>query len=156
MSWERWTGTIVLALTGAIATGCGGGPEDVTAEELVSEGDEICRLGQERFAEIQPHLPVNASEAVEQTKALEQEAEDELNALRDLNPPDELEASYTRYLEVRGQALEFFRRGVDAAEAQDGEAYTAAKTALEEGVAERKRLAEAVGFNVCSNPPETG
>jgi hypothetical protein len=144
--------TVGAALAWAALTGCGG-PEEVSAEQLVSKGDEICRQGQERFAEIQPHLPGNASEAVDQTKALEQEAEDELNELRDLQPPDDLRETYDRYLEARGRALEFFRRGVDAAEAQDGEAYIAAQSGLAKGAAERRQLAAAVGFTVCSKAP---
>jgi hypothetical protein len=134
MSWDRRTGAVALALAAAVASGCGGGPEDVTAEELVSKGDEICRLGQERFTEIQDDPPANASEAVEQTDLLIQESEDELNALRDLEPPDELREPYDRYLEARGRFLEFLRRGRDAAD----------------------ELAQAVGFQVCSKPPEPG
>jgi hypothetical protein len=140
-----------LALAAALVTvGCGGGPHDVTAEELVSEGDEICRLGKQRFEEIQEQPLTNSAEGVEQTEQLIEESEDELNALRDLEPPDELREPYDRYLEARGRALEFFRRGRDAAEEQDSEAYIQAQNAVAESAAERRDLARAIGFEECS------
>jgi len=145
-------GSLALALALAAAAGCGGGPEDVSAEELVTRGDEICRDGTERFAELQPEPPANAVEAAELTRRLIEVSEDVLNELRDLRPPDELEGGYTRYLEARGRALEFFRRGEDAARAQDAKAYAAAQQGVAKSAAERRRLAEAVGFEVCSNP----
>jgi hypothetical protein len=155
MSSERgFESAAALALVAAVTVaGCGGGPQDVNAEELVAEGDEICRLGQERFDEIQEDPPANASEAVEQTELLIQESEDELNALRDLEPPDELRESYDRYLEARGRALEFLRRGRDAAEKQDSQAYLEAQTGVAKRAKERQTLAQAVGFQVCSKTP---
>jgi hypothetical protein len=150
----RWRATLAagsLALAVA-AGGCGGGPDEVSSEELVARGDEICRDGIERFAELQPEPPANAAEAVDLTRQLIEVSEDVLSELRDLGPPDELEAGFGRYLEARGRALEFFRRGEDAAQAQDAQAYAAAQQGVAKSASERRRLAEAVGFEVCSNP----
>jgi hypothetical protein len=143
-----------MASVAAAAIGCGGGPEEVDPEELVDKGDEICRMGQERFEEIQSDPPANSNEAVDQTDLLIQESEDELNALRDLEPPDELRDPYDRYLEARGRALEYLRRGRDAAEGQDSEAYLEAQQGVAKRARERRQLAEAVGFQVCSKLPE--
>jgi hypothetical protein len=154
MPRERLIGSgIALAAAALAVAGCGDGPHDVTAEELVSEGDQICRLGQERFTEIQEDAPANSSEAAEQTDLLIEESEDELNALRDLEPPDELLEPYNRYLEARGRALEFLRRGRDAAEKQDSQAYIEAQDEVAKGAKERQTLAQAVGFQVCSKAP---
>jgi hypothetical protein len=150
--WKRTLVALWSALGLAAAAGCGGGPEDVSAEELVARGDEICRKGTERFTELQPEPPANAAEAVELTGRLIEVSEDVLNELRDLRPPEELEADYTSYLEARGRALEFFRRGEDAAEAQDARGYAAAQQGVAKSASERRQLAEALGFEVCSNP----
>jgi hypothetical protein len=144
------TAAFLAVLVGA----CGDGSEEVDAEELVTKGDEICRLGQERFDEIQSDPPANASEAVDQTDLLIEESEDELNALRDLEPPDDLRDPYDSYLEARGRAIEYLRRGRDAADAQDSQAYIAAQTGVAKRARERQDLAEAVGFEVCSKLPE--
>jgi hypothetical protein len=156
MSGTRRIATVgVAAASMAVAAiGCGGGPEEVSTEELVEKGDEICRQGQERFEEIQSDAPANSNEAVDQTDLLIQESEDELNALRDLEPPDELRDPYDRYLEARGRALEYLRRGRDAADAQDSEAYLEAQNGVAKRARERRDLAEAVGFQVCSRLPE--
>jgi hypothetical protein len=146
---------VAAASVAVAAIGCGGGPEEVDADELVEKGDEICREGQERFEQIQSDAPANANEAVDQTDLLIQESEDELNALRDLEPPDELRESFDRYLEARGRALEYLRRGRDAADAQDSEAYLQAQQGVAKRARERRDLAEAVGFQVCSRLPES-
>jgi hypothetical protein len=145
----------VLALTGT-AAGCGGdGPEEVSAEELVSRADAICKEGQQRFAELQSEPLRNANDAVEQTKSLIEAADDELNELRDLVPPDELKEAYDAYLAARVRSQEVFEQGLDAAERDDDQAYVAAQARAAAGSAKRRELAEAVGFQVCSKPPGT-
>lgn len=149
---RRMLAAVSSAIAVAAAAGCGGGAEDVSAEELVTRGDEICLDGAERFAELQADPPANATGATELTEQLIEVSEDVLDGLRDLRPPEEVEPAYTRYLEARGRALEFFRRGRDAAEAQDAQAYTAAQERVATSASERRKLAEAVGFKVCSDP----
>ena len=156
MSSQRGIAAGFVALAGALlAIGCGDGPEQVSAEELIAKGDEICRLGQERFAEIQGDPPANSSDAVDQTERLIEEFEDELIALRELEPPEELRAPYDRYLEARGRVLEFLRRGRDAADAQDSQGYIEAQAGVVKRAAERQRLAQAVGFQTCSKTPSS-
>jgi hypothetical protein len=139
-----------VALT-ALA-GCGDdGPEQVSAEELVSMGDEACAEGRARFAEIQAQPLRNANEAADQTRELIEAADDELNELRDLVPPEELEEPYNAYLEARVRAIEVFRQGLDAAEQDDDQAYVDAQARASAGAAKREELARAVGFSVCSS-----
>lgn len=149
---RRMLAGVSSALAMAVAAGCGSEPDDVTAEELAARGDEICREGRERFAEVQSKPPANAAEATDLTEQLIEVSEDVLNDLRDLRPPPELEAAYNRYLEARGRALEFFRRGRDAASAQDAQAYLAAQQGVAKSASKRQQLAEAIGFEICSNP----
>lgn len=141
-----------VALTGALA-GCGdSGPHQVSAAELVSQGDATCKRGQEKFDEIQQRALRNANDAAEQTQDLIDVATDELNDLRDLVPPSELEEAYNAYLDARVRAIEVFKQGLDAAERDDDKGYVDAQSRAAAGAAKRRQLAEAVGFKICSAP----
>jgi hypothetical protein len=141
----------VAASSVIAASGCGdSGPHQVSAAELVSRGDAICKRGQEKFDEIQQHALRNANDAAEQTQDLIDVATDELNDLRDLVPPSELEETYNAYLDARVRAIEVFRQGLDAADRDDDNGYVDAQARAAAGAAKRRQLAEAVGFKVCS------
>jgi hypothetical protein len=141
----------ILALNGS---GCGGGgKEQVTAAELIQQGDQICRQEQSGFSQIQAHPPANASDATDQTKALVKAAESADSKLSDLQPPDELKAQLDSYLSARDRAVDQLKKGQDAAENQDSATYGAAQAAVVQSAPERRRLARAVGFKVCSANP---
>ena len=141
-----------ITVTGAILAlaGCGEDAEQVSAEELVSRGDEICAEGRKRFDQVQSQSLPNASAAAEQTAQLVDAATDELNELRDIRPPDELRERYDRYLEARGRALELLEQGQEAAEEKDADAYVKAQAEAAAAQPERLKLARAVGFRECS------
>jgi hypothetical protein len=143
---------LASALLATAAAGCGGGgdTEQVSAEELVTRGDQICSEGRKRFDEVQAESPSSASAAAEQTGELAQIAGDELDELREIRPPDELSEPYDDYLEARGRALELLEQGRDAAEDKDADAYEAAQAKAAAEQDERLKLARAVGFEQCS------
>jgi hypothetical protein len=144
---------VAAALLGllAVAAGCGGGKQQVSAAELVQKGDAICKQEQSRFDEVQAHPPANASVAADQTNALVSAAEDANNGLDDLEPPEPLQAKYGAYLDARDRATDQIKRGQDAAENQDSAAYGAAQSAVAQTAPQRHRLASALGFAVCSS-----
>jgi len=143
----------ILGFAGlAVLAGCGGGGTPVDAQELVSRGDELCRAEQQNFKEIQQTPPANASEAADQTGELVDSAQKELDALRDLEPPSNLDAKYDAYLDAQEQALDLLKKGQDAAEEQDGKTYGKLQKQIAAGAAKRHELAKAVGFKDCSNP----
>ena len=155
MPRRRLQALVLSAALAAVAAGCGdGGPEQVSAEELVAKGDALCRDGQQRFAEIQAKPLRNANDAEAQTRELIDVAEDELNELRDLEPPDELGPAYDAWLAARVSGIEVFEQGLDAAERDDDQAYVDAQTRAAAGGAKRRELAAAVGFKVCSSEPK--
>lgn len=145
-----------LAISAALAIGvaaCGGDTaEQLDAEALVSRADEICKDGIDRFAEIQADQPGNSVEAEDQTEALFEVASNELNELRELRPPDDLREDYDAYLESRGRALDQLERGLEAAAARDGTAYSAAQDKVTAGQPGRIKLARAIGLEACSQP----
>jgi hypothetical protein len=140
-----------LALAAAVAvTECGGGSEEVSAEELVQKGDDVCGNVQERFAEIQAAPPASATEGAEQAGELLGVADDAQAELHDLEPPEELRDRYDAYLDARESVSDELERGKQAAEDQDGEAYGKAQEEAVGGAPERRKLARKLGFRVCS------
>jgi hypothetical protein len=148
-------GLVAGALAVVAAAGCGG-DEQLSAEELVERGDQLCRQGQEQFADVQAKPPANAGAALEQTEELLGVAEEELAELQDLEPPDELRSAYENYLDSRARAIDFLEKGRAAAEDRDGDGYGAAQAGVAAEAEERERLARAVGFEACSRPPAGG
>jgi hypothetical protein len=150
---EATRSVAVLVAAAAVAlAGCGDDTEDVSAEELISRGDELCREGQQRFEEIQGDTPADAAEALEQTEALVEVADEELDELSRMRPPEELRDAYDRYLDARADALELLERGRDAAEDGDAKAYAEAQTKLAAEQRTRVELAREIGFSACSKP----
>jgi len=124
----------------------------LTAEQLVAQGDEICKQSQQRFSEIQSKPPANASDAVDQTEQLIDSATEELDSLRGLTPPPELSDAYSSYLDAKQKALDLLKEGRDAADKQDAKRYGELQSEVAKQGAERQQLAKAVGFTACSKP----
>jgi hypothetical protein len=142
-----------LARAAVVIAGCGGSDE-VSAEELVQQGDEVCGKVQERLAEIQVEPPASATAGAEQAGELLGVADDAQSELREIEPPEELGDRYDAYLDSRDGVSDALERGQQAAEDQDGEAYGAAQEEAVNGAPERRRLARQLGFEVCSQNPE--
>jgi hypothetical protein len=142
---------VAAAVAGAAASaGCGGGSDEVSAEELVQQGDEICGKVQERFTEIQMVPPASATEGADQADELLGVADDAQAELREIEPLEELGDRYDAYLDARQGVSDALERGKQAAEDQDGEAYGKAQEEAVGGAPERRRLARELGFKVCS------
>jgi hypothetical protein len=135
----------------SLGTGCGGGNQQVTAAELVQKADQACREEQSKFREIQATPPANASDAADQTKQLIQVAEDASSAIDDLEPPDALRTPLDGYLSARSGAIDEMKKGQDAADNQDSRAYGAAQAAVVKSAPQRRKLADSIGFKVCSS-----
>jgi hypothetical protein len=143
---------VFAAIAAAVAAGCGG-PQQVTAAELVQKGDAICRDLQATFSKIQSVPPANASIAADQTKELADAADSVDSKLHDMEPPEPLRDRYSAYLDARGRATDEISKGHDAADDQDAAAYGAAQRAVADTAPQRRRLARALGFKVCSSSP---
>jgi hypothetical protein len=140
-----------VLLLAIVVLGCGGGGNDqVTAAELVQKADAICAKERGSFARIQAHPPPNASVAADQTDELIKATEDANSQLRDLKPPEELRSSYESYLAARDRVIDQMNRGKDAAQHQDSAVYGAAQAAVARDAPQRRKLARALGFRVCS------
>jgi hypothetical protein len=152
MSRPLWIApTLLLAFCAMTIAACGGGgSQRVTAAELVQRADAICAKERSSFARIQAHAPPNASVAADQTDELINVTADANSQLRDLEPPEERQSSYDRYLKARQRVIDQMTRGRDAAQDQDSAAYGAAQAAVARDAPQRRKLARALGFKVCS------
>jgi hypothetical protein len=135
-----------------VLAGCGGAnKQQVSAVELVQKADAICAQERSGFDRVQAHPPPNASVAADQTGELIQITEKANSDLRDLEPPDQLRASYDSYLEARDRVVDQMKRGKDAAENQDSAAYGASQAAVARDAPQRRKLAGALGLKTCSS-----
>lgn len=146
---------VALALLSSV-TGCGpfGSDNDgeLTKDEFLARGDEICREGRERFVELQREPPRTPEQAAELTRRLIGISESEVAEIRALNAPEELREPLDRYLRAREEGIAILREGQEAAERQDAQAYARAQAEIAEGQVERSELAQRVGFTECSRP----
>jgi hypothetical protein len=147
---------LISVALGVVLPGCGGGDsKQVSAAELVQRADAACREERTSFERIQAHPPPNASVAAGQTGELLSATEKANSQLRDLEPPDQLRSAYQRYLDARDHVVNEMKRGQEAAENQDTRAYGAAQAAVARDASQRQKLAQSLGFKVCSTSPAT-
>ena len=128
------------------------GGEELSREEFLAEGDEICAEAREAFTELQDKVPTTAREAVDLTGQLVNISEDEQGELRELNAPNEVDEQVDAYLSAREEGIELLRRGLEAAEDDDGQAYASAQARVAAQQTQRLELARALGFTECSRP----
>jgi hypothetical protein len=125
--------------------------EQLSEAEFLARGDEICSQAHEQFREAQSKATGQTpSEAVALTDELIGIAETELEDIRDLGPPDELEGPLDRYLAAREAGIETLSEGRAAAEEANIFEYESAQAKLARGQVKRLQLARAVGFSKCS------
>ena len=127
--------------------------DELTVEEFIAQGDQICGDAHDEFLDLQERTPRTPSDAAELTEALIEVAEEERGAIADLKEPESLSAQVERYLEARDRGIEILRDGVAAAEDADAEAYEALQAKLASTQREpRYAIAEEIGFEECSKP----
>src|SRR5262245_48456268 len=127
---------ILLTLTFALAifAGCGGdddsggnggGGEAMTQEELVAEANKICREGSEKInaksQEIQQKIQDAGADIEAQQKAVADVLEDTakeydpyLDRLQDLNPPEDLQDDWEKFVNGINKAFDLIPELADA------------------------------------------
>ena len=151
MSRRRWiAAALLVGISIGALVGCGGGSEELSAEELVAMGDEICTEERDRFDEIQSVPLTSASVGAKQAEELLAAAESAQDDLRDLEPPEEIRDSYDSYLDARDEVSDLLERGREAAEDKDGAEFGEAQEEAADGAGKREKLARELGFKVCS------
>ena len=126
--------------------------EELTPAQFLARGDEICAQAHDEFLDLQDSAPRTAADAEAQVQGLIEIAEEERDALGELEAPSSLSGKVGRYLKDRDAGIEVLRDGLSAARADDPAAYEAAQAELASKQAERHRAARRVGFSECSEP----
>lgn len=149
------TRRVALSVAGAIAlaavAGCGG-DSGATLKEFRADANRVCRDVERQLDRIQRTQPVTAAQAEEQAEAVLDVSEQALSNLRKIEPPDDLEAAWNRYLDDREQAIGFIEEAREAAADSDTEAYAGAKRRLARGQPARRELALQMELGRCSRP----
>jgi protein kinase-like protein len=124
-------------------------PETLTEAELIRRGDEICEESRTKFlryrdpeAEEVPDVAYSRVLVGISTNAVEQ--------FEALVPPPALKSNYGRYVASQREVRQWDRDALAAAEAEDTTAYLEARQTRDGTEADRKQLAEEIGFHVCS------
>ena len=124
-------------------------PQTLTKAELIRQGDEICEESRDKFlrfrdpeAEVVPDVAYSRVLVGISTNAVEQ--------FEALVPPRSLKTAYDRYVASQREVKQWDRDALAAAEAEDPTAYVEARETRTATEADRKQMAEAIGFHVCS------
>jgi hypothetical protein len=141
---------VLAALLDLGPFGGDGTTASLSKAEFIARGDEVCQRAHDRFAELQKEPPNSAEGAVALTQNLIEISEDELNQIRALDAPLEIEEALDRYLEAREQGIALLEQGLQAAEDANARAYADAQAEIAAGQVRRLELARAVGFSECS------
>ncbi len=140
-----------ILLVVAIIFGLGPFADDELSEaDYLARADQICAEAHADYEELQGSPPRTAAEAAETTGELLAISRDELDGIRELDPPAALDTAVGRYLKAREAGIEDLRAGVGAAEEGDAFAYGKAQAELASTQLERRELAAKVGFKECS------
>ncbi|HET6997786.1 MAG TPA: serine/threonine-protein kinase [Solirubrobacterales bacterium] len=128
-------------------------PEPLTRSELIGQGDAICEKAQADYAaarerwpeakdELSPNAPYSAQLVKNSTKAMER--------WRQLDAPASVEPAFREYVESQEEVVGWDEDALRAAEADDAAAYLEARDNRNDTEDNRTRMAEDVGFTVCS------
>ena len=126
-------------------------PATLSAAALISRGDEICTDSQETYKAYRGEFPNGENEAsVGYSQLLVGISGKAVRRFEELKPPPALKRDYDAYVKSQKQVAQWDRDALKAAEKEDLSAYLGTREKRDATEAERKALAEAVGFHVCS------
>jgi hypothetical protein len=126
-------------------------PATLTAAALIGKGDEICTDSQDTYKAYRGEFPDGENEAsVGYSRLLAGISGKAVRRFEELKPPRSLKHDYDAYVESQKQVAQWDKDALKAAEREDLTAYLAAREKRDATEEERKQLAEAVGFHVCS------
>ena len=160
---------VVVALIASAGGGDGGNPGDasvattqeekrqkpqaLTAAQLIEKGDEICTDSKDTYETYRDEFPNGENEAnASYSRLLVTISGKAIDRMNDLVPPPALEKRYRAYVNAQEEVGEWDREALRAAEAENLSAYLRARETRDQTEPERERLADAVGFEVCSQP----
>jgi hypothetical protein len=142
---------VALAALGAAAlvAGCGGGDSTLSADEFRERADAVCADAGERLdALTEPTAGEEVLPYLETGLPIQAE---ELERIRELEPPDELQAAFDEALELNQQRQDLIRQAADRIEGGEDPQAVIAEVGpeLERLQAEARAKARELGLAVC-------
>jgi hypothetical protein len=126
-------------------------PQTLTASALIAKGDAICTDSQDAYTSYRPRFPNGENEADPiYSQLLVGISSSALKRFNELKPPPALKKPFEEYVKSQKEVAQWDRDALKAAEKEDLSAYLEAREKRDNTETERKELAEAVGFHVCS------
>ncbi|MGH2923504.1 MAG: hypothetical protein ACRDKH_05690 [Solirubrobacterales bacterium] len=151
MDKALWLLVIALA-AGLIAGGCGddddddgGGGEALTEQEFITQADQVCRDGDAEIEAEEQQLfgegePSQAEIERYATEIFVPGVQSQIDGIRELQPPEEIEGEVTEFLDTAETALD----GVE----EDPSAF--GDEQAEDPFAEATQMASDLGLKVCA------
>ena len=135
-------------LSAATLAACGGG-DRLSEDEFREQANGICAEYNEKIADLgNPTSPEDIPEYVERGIPIIEEG---IAELRELNPPEEMEADFDRMLDETEKTIPAARQLSEAAADQDAEAVQEAISQGQESDAETDRIATELGLDECAS-----
>jgi serine/threonine protein kinase len=126
-------------------------PQTLSRAQLIAQGDAICEHSQAKYASYRESIPTGEEEPnAVYSQLLVGISKNAVREFRALRPPPALNGSYHAYVKAQEEVAGWDRDALKAAKEGDAAAYAEARATRDDTQEERKRLAEAIGFHVCS------
>jgi ribosome-binding protein aMBF1 (putative translation factor) len=124
-------------------------PKTLTKAELIAKGDAICTESRNKFLRYRDPVAEEVPD-VAYSRVLVGISSNAVRQFEELDPPQGLASEYDAYVASQREVMGWDRDALAAAESEDAIAYSEARETRNATEDERKQLAEAVGFRVCS------
>jgi hypothetical protein len=150
---------LILAFAVPVLAGCGGGGDESSTEDFVAEANKICREGEAKIQEVSREEAQSAGEAdslEEQRQAVAavlerttEAYEPYMERLRALDPPSDLDANWTTFLDGVERAFDMIPELADATRAGDEQKLTELSEEFTQIARETRPFAEDNGLDDC-------
>jgi signal transduction protein with GAF and PtsI domain len=145
----RGIGVLGVVCGVAVLTGCGGDGGALSRDELVSRADAICTKYEERIDALAEPQSIEEVEALaDQAKPIVEDGVDELARLQ---PPEDLEDEYDRWIGLNRESVDTIDELKEAAAAGDGARVQQVVQDADEKEREADALARQIGLDECAN-----
>jgi hypothetical protein len=123
----------------------------LTKSELIAKADAICVDSKETYKGVFSQASEESPD-VAYSQVLVGISTRAMGRLKALDPPPSLAKEYDEYLQAQMRVRDYDRQALDAAKAEDSDAYLEARGKRDAEEPEREHLARRIGFEVCSIP----
>lgn len=140
---------VVCGAAALTAAGCGGGDDRLSRDELASRADAICAKYEKELDKLAE--PQSIDEVTQLATDAKPIVEDGVDELDDLQPPEELEDEYDRWIAMNRDSVAAIDDLREAAADGDEARVQQVVREAEEKESEADDLAKEIGLDECAN-----